>query len=248
MKTAKRYILIILLCSSSYLNAQQYEFGLSYAPVTLTRISFDQNYFIFSNGNSIILEKPVFRVLPTFHNLFNSGVYLRIDKRYVYFQTELSFQTISYGYAQIRTDYSIGYYFLKYSTFSNPLLAGFRLNPDKPGHLVFTAGIQLDYGNLKMRNFYSVLSPSNQESTHPYEDELFSSMKKVVVYSLAGIGYELYGTTYALLVKHNLNKLTNVPIPYNGNVKDTYIISLSLNFRISPIDLQITKQHDRIKK
>jgi len=239
--------LLMVLLMSITVSAQSIKFGLKYTAALITKASFDQEYFIFSNHTSLQLNRQHFDFLPTFFNIFNSGFFIRYNFRSFYIQYDCSFETYSFAFAE-NPEFSASDFFIRYSSISNPLIAAIRLFPDNKTNIILQSGIEFDYGVMKSNNYYSFIQTNNTTNFHPLGQEITNLINDNLFFYMAGLAFESYATTYSLMFKQNISEINREINPYNANFKNMFMINFSIQYVLSSNDLKIKASNERIKK
>ena len=149
-------ILLSVFLTSTIMSGQKIEFGIQYAPLQFSSLSFDQNYVIFDDHTSYNLNVTGLNL--TIPSLSNSGLFVRFPFGNLALQTGFGFQN------------NVNYYSVK-TTYLNTKVAFFYSSIDIPASLAYTlrSNEKLKFrilagANAKMfkirRSYYSIFAKS----------------------------------------------------------------------------------------
>ncbi|MFH0894295.1 MAG: hypothetical protein V2A54_07655 [Bacteroidota bacterium] len=227
-------ISVIILGLALSLRAQNLHIGLTYSPMSFTRLVLDKDYVIFSDYTSKKVGNESFHFKPTLYNWLNSGFFIRYEKRFFQVQCGANINTKAFCYSREWDDYSWIKSFFYYTSFDVPVTASIVLNPNRPTVFRLLGGLMPEFGKLKIRNYSSALS-KNLEGTNT---DMLGALNNVVLYSRTGLAIDRFGNSFELYLERNLTELQKENFTHNANMKESWVLGFALGFKIPNKDLR----------
>lgn len=251
----KRPLIIIALIIASLGTAkgQKFEFGIQYIPLELSKVTFDQESFIFNDYTSVKISDPVYRL--SVPSLSNAGFFVRWNRKNISLQSGLSFHNNVYFYSHKGTYSMSTFMSFFYSSLDLPVTFSYTVFPDNKLKFRLTGGVNSKMFRMR-RNYYSVFTKNfdyfnyAEESSADREKRRFmiGQVSPFIVYSRFGFGIKYYNITADLFFDGSITSSDRKIDRYNANLKDTYQINLALGFSIPSKDLAYRKSGGKISK
>jgi hypothetical protein len=225
---------LLFMVSQTGIRAQHLEFGVTWTPVQVNKITFDKQNIVFSDYTSVVTGHLKFSPSPYALTLSNAGLFLRYINHWYFIQAEASYLTNYFLYSHRKVNSDYGFYtnnYFHYSAVEIPLTAGVRINREHTLRFRIYGGLNNEFGRNPKKNFFSLFTVINHknDSINP---EIISRYKSCVIYAVAGFSVDYFSTGFSLRLEKNITDLNRNHFEFNANFKDCWLIRFTISMTI----------------